>query len=70
MPYIVEAERDRMGDGEGRDLDQDRPQLHAQQEQPEDEQDVIEALGQDVRVAERQVLARRPRGASPGGTAR
>ena len=37
-----------MGGREGRDLDQDRLPGAAEQEEAEDEQDVVEAFGQDV----------------------
>ena len=61
-----QPERDRVRDGERGDLQQHRLQARAQQEEAEHEQDVIEPLRQDVRVAEPQVLPhdlhpRRPR---------
>jgi hypothetical protein len=37
-----------MGGREGRDLDQDRLPGAAEQEEAEDEEDVVEAFGQDV----------------------
>ena len=54
-----QAERDRVRDRERRDLNQDRAQLHTQEEQPQHEENVIEAFRQDVRVAERTDTAAR-----------
>ena len=48
-----------MRDREHRHLQQQRHATRAQQEEPEDEQDVIEPLRQDVLEAEHEVLPRR-----------
>ncbi len=51
-----QPQRERMGHREGRDLHEHRPQPRAQQEEADDEQDVVEPLGQDVRVAEDEIV--------------
>ncbi len=59
-----QAQRERVRERERRDLQQDRPEARVQQKQAEHEEDVVEPLRQDVRVAEREVIARRSRGVS------
>lgn len=47
-----------MGEGEGSDLKEERSQVRAQQEQPEDEEDVVEPLGNDVPDAQTEIARR------------
>ena len=57
-PVDGQGQGDRVGGCERRYLEKERPEFRAQQEQAEHEEDVVEALGQDVREAEAEVLDR------------
>ncbi len=50
-----QGERDRVGDGERRDLHEDGLEADREQKDPEDEEDVVGALGEDVREAELEI---------------
>src|SRR5688572_24137813 len=53
----TERQRDRVRDGEGGDLQENRPKLATDKEDAQHEEHVIEALGQDVGEAKEHVLA-------------
>jgi hypothetical protein len=46
-----------VGESKRRHLSKNRPESHSQQKQTQYEEDVIDTLGQDVSVAERNVVA-------------
>src|SRR5262245_42437442 len=68
--HAIDAKRKghRMREREGRDLPHQGPKMPAQQEQPDDEENVVEPLWHDVREADPDIFCEAREGASSYGT--